>query len=372
MPVPSNPAPGVVLSQRALNRALLDRQMLLRPAKLPIPEAVEHLVGLQAQSPSAPYVGLWSRLEGFRFDDLAELLKRRALVRIALMRSTIHLATAADCLTLRPVVQPVLDRGLQGTYGRRLEGLDAGRLAAAGRALVEDRPLTSAQLGRLLQQQWPGHDADALANGVRAWVPLVQVPPRGIWGAGGQATHTSAESWLGESLASESRPDEMIRRYLASFGPATLKDVQVWSGLSGLRAAVERLRSGLVTFRDEPGAELFDLPDAPRPDPSIPAPPRYLPEYDNLLLSHADRTRVIADEHRALVFTKGTVLVDGFVRGTWKIDRERDSAHLIVESFERLSKPDRAALAGEGALLLSVAAQDAHDHDVRFTTPRRG
>jgi hypothetical protein len=361
-----------VLSQRALNRALLDRQLLLRRAKLPIPEAVEHLVGLQAQSPNAPYAGLWSRLEGFRFDDLAELIKRRALVRIALMRSTIHLVTAEDCLALRPVVQPVLDRGLQGTYGRRLQGVDAGRLATAGRALVEERPLTGSELGRLLKETWPDHDADALANGVRAWVPLVQVPPRGIWGAGGQATHTSAESWLGKTPASESRPDEMIRRYLASFGPATLKDMQVWSGLTGLRAAVESLRPGLVTFRDEQGAELFDLPDAPRPDPGVPAPPRFLPEYDNLLLSHADRTRVIADEHRAVVFMKGTVLVDGFVRGTWKIDRERDSAHLIVESFERLAKPDRTALAEEGARLLGAAAQDAQAQDVRFTTPRRG
>lgn len=114
------------------------------------------------------------------------------------------------------------------------------------------------------------------------------------------------------------------------------------------------------------------MPDAPRPDSGIPAPPRFLPEYDNLLLSHARRTRVIADEHRALVFTKGTVLVDGFVRGTWKLDRERNSAHLIVESFERLAKPDRTALAEEGARLLGIAAQDSRDHDVRFTTPRRG
>jgi hypothetical protein len=372
MSIPSHPAPGSVLSQRALNRALLERQMLLRRAKLNIPEAVQHLIGLQAQSPSAPYIGLWSRLEGFRFDDLAGLIERRALVRIALMRSTIHLVTADDCLTLRPVIQPVLERGLRGTYGRRLQGVDAGQLAAAGRALIEERPLTGSELGRLLQEQWPDHDADALANGVRAWVPLVQVPPRGIWGASGQATHTSAEAWLGRSVATDSQPDEMLRRYLASFGPATLKDMQVWSGLTGLREAVERLRPGLVTFRDDNGAELFDLPDAPRPDPDLPAPPRFLPEYDNLLLSHADRTRVIADEHRPVVFTKGTVLVDGFVRGTWKINREQGAAHLIVEPFKRLSKPDRTALADEGAWLLNAAAPDAQDHDIRFVMPWGG
>jgi hypothetical protein len=370
MSIPSDPAPGAVLSQRALNRALLDRQMLLRRAKLPIPEAVEHLVGLQAQSPSAPYAGLWSRLDGFRFEDLAELLKSRALVRIVLMRSTIHLVTADDCLTLRPVIQPVLDRGLKGTYGRRLQGVDAGRLAAIGRALVEERPLTGSELGRLLQETWPDHDADALANGVRAWVPLVQIPPRGIWGAGGLATHTSAESWLGRPLATGNRPDAMLCRYLAAFGPATLKDMQLWSGLTGLKEPVERLRPGLVTFRDESGAELFDLPEAPRPDPDEPAPPRFLPEYDNLLLSHADRTRVIADEHRAVIFTKGTVLLDGFAQGTWKLDRPRGSAHLIVEPFGRLAKPDRAALAEEGERLLTVAAQDAREREVRFS-PRR-
>ena len=368
MSIPSHPTPGSVLSRRALNRALLERQMLLRRAKFPIPEAVERLVGLQAQSPSAPYIGLWSRLDGFGFADLAELLKSRALVRIALMRSTIHLVTADDCLSLRPVIQPVLDRGLKGTYGRRLQGVDAGELAAAGRALVEERPLTWTHLGRLLQEQWPDHDADALANAVRAWVPLVQVPPRGIWGASGQATHTSAEVWLGRTLTTDSRPDGMLRRYLAAFGPSTLKDMQVWSGLTGLRETVERLRRDLATFRDENGVELFDLPDAPRPDPDLPAPSRFLPEYDNLLLSHADRTRVIADEHRPVVFTKGTVLLDGFVRGTWKLDRDKDVARLIVEPFKRLSKPDRTTLADEGARLLAVAAQDAQDRDIRFTT----
>ncbi len=240
MSVPSHLAPGSVLSQRALNRALLDRQMLLRRAKLAIPAAVEHLVGLQAQSPTAPYAGLWSRLDGFRFEDLAALLESRALVRVVLMRSTIHLVTADDCLTLRPVIQPVLDRGLKDTYGRRLAGVDAGRLATLGRALVEERPLSGSELGRLLQETWPNHDADALANGVRAWVPLVQIPPRGLWGAGGLATHTSAEAWLGRPLATENRPDAMLRRYLAAFGPASLKDMQLWSGLTGLREAVEK------------------------------------------------------------------------------------------------------------------------------------
>jgi hypothetical protein len=368
MPKHIDSGAGSVLGPRALNRALLERQLLLRRAKMPVLDAVGRLVGLQAQSPGAPYVGLWSRLEGFRFDDLAGLITHREVVRVVLMRSTIHLVTAGDCLTLRPVVQPVLDRGFQGNYGRRLQGVDVGQVAAAGRALVDDQPRTFAQLGQLLLARWPDHDPDALAMAVRTGVPLVQVPPRGIWGASGQATHTSAEAWLGRAAGTDSRPDGMILRYLGAFGPATVKDVQVWSGLTGLRAAVERLRPRLLAFRDERGAELFDLPDAPRPDPDTPAPPRFLPEYDNLLLSHDDRTRVIADPHRALVFTKGAVLVDGFVRGTWKIERQKGSASLVVAPFASLAKQDRIALADEGARLLA-AAGGAQAQGVRFSAP---
>ena len=295
MPKQIDSGPGSVLGPRALNRALLERQFLLRRAKLPAFQVVERLVGLQAQSPGAPYVGLWSRLDGFRFDELAGLISRREVVRVVLMRSTIHLVTGDDCLALRPVMQTVLDRSLKGTFGRRLQGVEIDQVAAAGRVLVEEWPRTFAELGPLLRERWPDHDPEALAMAVRTGVPLVQVPPRGLWGASGQATHTSVEAWLGRPASSDSRPDKMILRYLGAFGPATVKDVQVWSGLTGLRAAVERLRPGLLSFRDERGAELFDLPDAPRPDPDTPAPPRFLPEYDNLLLSHDDRTRVIAD-----------------------------------------------------------------------------
>jgi len=369
MPKQIDNEPGSVLGPRALNRALLERQLLLRRAKLPALEAVEWLVGLQAQSPGAPYVGLWSRLEGFRFDDLAGLISRREVVRVVLMRSTIHLVTGDDCMALRPVVQTVLERSLKGTFGRRLQGVDLDQVAAAGRVLVEERPRTFSELGPLLRERWPDHDPEALAMAVRTGVPLVQVPPRGLWGESGQATHTSAEAWLGRPAGTDSRPDAMILRYLGAFGPATVKDVQVWSGLTGLRAAVERLRPGLLTFRDERGAELFDLPDAPRPDPDTPAPPRFLPEYDNLLLSHDDRTRVIADPHRPLVFMKGAVLVDGFVRGTWKIDRQKGAASLVVEPFAPLSKRDRTALADEGARLLAVAGGGARAHDVRFSSP---
>ncbi|HEX2036936.1 MAG TPA: winged helix DNA-binding domain-containing protein, partial [Chloroflexota bacterium] len=272
------PGSGAVLSRRALNRATLARQLLLSRRQLPVAQAIEHLVGLQAQTPHTWYVGLWTRLEGFRPPLVADLLAERRVVRLALMRSTIHLVTARDCLFLRPLVQPVIERSMNGNFGRSLAGVDAAALAAAGRALVEERPLTFTELGKRLAERWPGRDPAALAQAVRAWVPLVQVPPRGLWGTSGQARHTSAESWLGRPLDPAPSLEELVVRYLAAFGPAGVMDMQTWSGLTRLGEVVEGLRPRLVTFRDEQGRELFDLPDAPRPDPDTPAPPRFL--YD--------------------------------------------------------------------------------------------
>ena len=362
-----------MLGRRALNRALLERQLLLRRAELGVPAAIEHLVGMQAQAPMAPYYGLWTRLTGFTPDDLAGLITGRQAVRIVLMRGTVHLVSARDCLALRPVVAPVLERGLaHSRHGKQIAGIDTGALAAAGRELVEERPRTTVELGELLARRWPDRDPTALAMAVRSLVPLVQLPPRGIWGAGGKPTVTTAESWLGRPLDPDPSPDAMVLRYLAAFGPATVMDVQAWSGLTRLREVAERLRARLRTFRDEHGRELLDLPEAPRPDPDTPAPARLLPEFDNVLLSHADRSRIISDEHRKRVNTRngmvpGSVLVDGFFRGTWKITRRRSVATLFVDRYTRLSKKDTAAVTREAAGLLAFAAPDAEAHEIRFT-----
>ena len=374
------PAPSDTLSGRALNRALLDRQLLLRRDPLPtaaapragrVIETVEHLVGLQAQAPFPPYYGLWSRLGGFRPGDLSELLLTRKVVRIGLMRGTIHLVSADDCLGLRPVMQEALERGLRGNFGRQLTGVDRAELARAGRALVEDRPMTFSELGAALSPRWPGHPRNALAQGVRALVPLVQVPPRGVWGESGQAAHTSAESWLGRPLGSSASPEPVMLRYLAAFGPATVADAQAWSGLTGLREVVARLEPQLRTFRDAQGRELFDLPGAPRPDPDTPAPVRLVAEFDNLVLSHGDRSRVISEPDRQRLYTKngifpGTVLIDGFVAGMWRLTRARGATVLTIEMFGPSGGPDRDAVAAEGERLLEFAAPGSPDAELRF------
>lgn len=361
------------LSRRDLNRATLARQFLLQRAAMPPLGVIEHLVGLQAQTPQTWYVGLWNRLDGLRGDQVSDLLERRQAVRMALMRSTIHLVTAEDCLWLRPLVQPVIERSTNGAFGRKLAGLDRDELAAAGRAFLDERPLTFSELGARLRERWQDRDAAAMAQAVRARVPLVQVPPRGLWGRSGPIEHTSVESWLGRPVASDPSPATMVLRYLTAFGPATVRDVQAWSGLTRLAEVVDRLRPELVTFRDGEGRELFDLPDAPRPDPATPAPARLLYDYDNLLLSHADRSRFVTDDYRArgqeFVTTNvmpSIVLVDGFTAGTWKVLRQRGTATLAIQPFTgRLPEPTEAALTTEGADLLDFLAPD-DTHEIEF------
>jgi hypothetical protein len=385
-----------VLSQRAVNRALLARQLLLDRPRLPgagperaaqVIGTIEHLVGLQAQAPFPPYFGLNSRLDGFRPDDLAALLTDRSVVRIALMRGTIHLVSARDCLPLRRLVQPVLERGLRGVFGKQLTGVEAAALAAAGRSLVEAEPMTFSQLGQALAERWPGNPPAALAQAVRAFVPLVQLPPRAVWGRAGQSVHTSAEHWLGQpgppqastaragtARASTAELAHLVTRYLGAFGPATVRDVQAWSGLTGLKAVLEQLRPAVVTFRDEQGAELFDLPTAPRPGEDTPAPPRLVAEFDNLILSHAERSRVISAGATKKIYTAngvipGTVLIDGFVAGMWRLDRSRDAGTVTIELFSQDRSPgsgaERDALAAEAGRVLAFGAPGTA-HQVRF------
>lgn len=361
-----------MLGGRALGRATLERQLLLRRSAMPVYEAVEQLCGLQAQTATSWYVGLWSRLEGFAPDSVADLMQARKLVRVVLMRSTIHLVTDRDCLAMRAPVQVVSVRSMRTNWGRNLPGADFEAVTAAGLQLLKEKPLTFGELGKRLQERWPSHDAASLAQVVRAGAALVQVPPRGLWGRGGLAAHTSAEHWLGRPLATDDAPDDLLLRYLAAFGPASVADARTWSGLTGLGEVFDRLRPELRTFTDEQGRELFDLPDAPRPDPDTPAPARFLYDFDNLVLSHQDRTRVLDARHKRLLWpgnnrVLGAVLLDGVVRGSWRLERDGDSATLVVQSLERLTSGDTDALSAEGWRLLELIGAGASRHDVQST-----
>ena len=332
-----------VLTDRALNRATLARQLLLERSPLEVSGAVEHLVGLQAQVPDNPYLALWSRLEGFRPEELSQLLADRRVVRIVVMRGTLHLVTADDALELRALAQPVLDQEMarHAEFASPLHGVDLAPVMVFARALLTERPRTGAELRAAMAERFPDHDAAALAFACRNLLGLVQVPPRGLWRERGVVRSTTVEAWLGRPLAVEPSIDDAVVRYLAAFGPATVADVATWSRLTGLREVLERLRPRLRVFRDERGRELFDVPDGPVPDPDTPAPVRLLPEYDNVLLSHADRSRFVSDEQRRQLSArvrsaKGSVLHDGRVCGTWRTD----GATLVVDLLAPL--PDRA------------------------------
>ncbi len=362
-----------VLSLRALNRATLARQHLLERVDMPVAAMVEHLVGMQAQVPRNPYLALWSRVEGFRAEDLEALVAGRGVVRMGLMRSTLHLVTADDGLRLRPMMQPVLDRGVSpgGPFGRHLVGVAVDEVAAAGRALVEAEPRTGVELRRLLGERWPDRDPASLAAAATFLLPVVQVPPRGLWHTSSRPTWITIESWLGRPLDRGLSIDRLMLRYLAAFGPASAMDMQNWCGLTHLREVADRLRPGLRVFRDHNWRELLDVPDAPRPDPSAPAPPRFLPEYDNVLLGHADRTRYFNDEARApdpdgVNSIQGSVLVDGLFAGWWNLKRP---ARLVIRPFWTWPAADREAVDDEGGRLLAWVVPDEASPEIVLMPP---
>jgi hypothetical protein len=367
--MPQYPAMADVLSRRALNRALLARQMLLERVALPAVEAIERLVGMQAQVPTDPYIGLWTRLADFRTDELAGLIKQRQAVRATTMlRTTIHLFTARDALAIRPVLQPMVERQFgYSPFARLLQGVPVEDVVAEGLRLLSDGPMTIGELGRRLAERWSDRDPSPLSYAVRYLVPLVQVPPRGLWGRSGQPRCALTEQWLEDtSPPAALSVDDLVLRYLAAFGPATAADVQTWSWLTGVRAVLERLRPRLRTFRDEAGRELFDVPDGPLLDPETPSPVRFLPEYDNILLSHKDRTRILDPRHAGGLLLKGFVLVDGFLKATWKAERDEAAATLVIHAYEPIRGRDRVELRDEGERLLNLFQPDARSQRLRF------
>ncbi len=366
--------PDQVLTTRALNRALFARQHLLERARLPALEMIERLVGLQAQNPGDPYLALWSRLDAFDPGELSSAIEGRHAVRMGLMRTTLHLATARDALAIWPVTRGVLERAwLSSPFRKDLVGVDLEALLAAASAYLRDEPRTIAALGIHLAGLWPERPRTSLAYAARFLLPIVQTPPRGLWGRTGQPRWQRLDTWLGVEPVDEQRlePDELVLRYLAAFGPAGVKDIATWSWLTGVRAIVDRLRPRLVTFRDEAGRELFDLPDAPRPPEEAPSPPRFLPEYDNVALSHADRTRIFVPQaFGQLTGWVGTFTADGFISGQWRLDRAKAGATLVLQPFLPLQPKTRDELVAEGERLMAFMAPASTDRRVEFGIAR--
>lgn len=339
------------LTARASGRATLARQLLLERAGLPVVEATERLFGLNAQDPNLPYLALWSRLSPFAIDDLTAAIENGSLVRSTLMRATQHVVSAADFRLVRPMLAPLLRRVQRNGFGRRTAGVDLDALVAEAGALLADGVLTRPELGRRLAERWPQIEPAALGWSVQYLLPLVHPAPSGTWNVRGATPFARAD------IPAEGCPEELVRRYLAAFGPATVSDARAWSGIGGLREVFDRMRPRLRTFTDESGRELFDLPDAPIPPADEPAPVRFLPEFDAPLLAFADRTRIMTDEVRKRVCVgagvAATVLVDGTVAATWTVSRADDTAVLTVQPMRPLSPAERDDIEAEAHRLLA-------------------
>ena len=357
-----------VLTLRQLNRTLLARQMLLERHDASPVAVAERLVGLQSQLPNPPYIGLWTRLRAFQRSQLTECLQRRAIARAPWIRSTLHLVSAADHQCFQAVIQPALVRGLRSFFGARSADLDIERLVGIAKPFLESHQPSIGALRKHLQQHEPNLNKEAMAYAVRSYLPLVQIPPSGTWGVGTRATYTSAESWLGRAKPSDM--PSLFRRYLAAYGPASVMDFQTWTGITRLKSQLAPALTELVVYQSESGnRELYDLPAAPLAAPDAIAPVRFIPEYDNILIAHRDRARILPDAHRKKVFLSagrviGTVLIDGFVGATWRVKKDKQSLTLTVSLFAAQPKALARAIEAEGARLLQFYDGEASSHAV--------
>lgn len=355
-----------VLDRRALNRALLARQLLLERKRAPAASTIERLVGMQAQAPNLPYVGLWARLAGFRHEELSKLMQTRQAVRLSLMRNTIHLVSVRDAFALKPLFAAFGERGfLHGSpWGKGMTGHDVQVIREVGAEFMSQRPHTVAELAKRLGERFPDRDPQAMAYGVRAIVPLVFTTPRGVWGASGPVALTTFEAWLGRAPGPAIDHERFVLRYLAAFGPASPADFRAWSGLA-MRPVFERLRPKLRTFNDARGTELFDVLRAPRPDGDTPAPVRLIPDYDNLLLAHSDRSRIMPGRHLGMFSSngimQGAVLIDGFVRALWV---PRKSTLEVFPFGKPLTRADLGGIESEGRALMEFLAP-GEKHEIK-------
>jgi winged helix DNA-binding protein len=366
-----------ILTLRELNRAMLARQLLLERARIAVVPAIERLAALQAQWAPSPYIALWSRLEGFHREKLWSAIERHQVVRARLMRGTLHLVSARDFYAYAVATQD-LQRGAWNRYqvGR---GVDPRKVAALAIAFTR-RPRQKEEVLEHVQEgigaKLGGPFNWLIWRFVSAHADLVTAPPGGHWEYGGtDAPYVAARHWIarGDRPSEEEALEVLVRRCLAAFGPATLADIAKFAGQvpPRVRPALEGIASTLRTFSDEDGRLLYDLPRAPRPAGDVVAPVRFLPRYDELLISYQHRDRVIAPAHRRAVYTKNAiveavVMVDGFAAGTWGLVRAKDEAVLRVAPFVRLAAMERVTVEGEGQDLVRFLAPDAKTFGVRL------
>lgn len=362
---------SITLTDRALNRAALARQMLLERVNLPVADAVSLLLGLQAQTTNGPYQALWSRLTRFTPEALTTLIADRSLLRATTLRTTLHLHAMPDLRIIRPLLQPVLDRTFSSPARMRSIRADRAAVRAAGIDLLDRQPMTAGDLGKALLQRFPDSDPYVLAQVVQGAETLIQIPPTRIWGHGGPPLLARLENWIGQGLGEPIALPALVLRYLAAFGPASVADMQAWCGLTRLAAAFDAVRDQLITFTAEDGRTLYDLPDAPRPDGDTPAPVRFLPEYDNVYLGYGDRRRIQSDLARSrMPLINGypsTFTVDGFIAGKWSLARKKHAAHLTLTPFRKLLQPEMAEVEREGRAMADFLTDGAADVTAEFT-----
>jgi hypothetical protein len=336
---------GVRLTRRQLNRTLLHRQRLLRRTPGDVHELTHHLIGLQAQENLPPYLSLAARLDDFDPHSVTRGLEDRSLVRLVVMRGTIHLLTADDALMLRQWTQPCQERERRSSQNVKAAlHLDTAEVNAAISAALHDGPLPMKALGEALAASFPGVPPAALGQLARVNQPLAQVPPRGAWKQSGGVVLQYVDRWLDRPLVTPD-PPEIVRRYLRAFGPASAADVGAWSGLTRLAAVLKEM-DDLVEHEDENGKKLFDVADGELADPDTPAPVRLLGTYDNVWLSHAARDRVTDPEKRSQWMGANggvamSMFVDGWLEGLWRID---DGRPTVVSVLRKLTKAEKSEL----------------------------
>ncbi|QLY32370.1 winged helix DNA-binding domain-containing protein [Nocardia huaxiensis] len=352
------------LSNRVLNRTLLARQHLLERSDLSAAELCDHLIGLQAQDMLPPFVALWSRVRDFDPAVVSAGLEDRSLVRITLMRGTIHLVTPPDALRIAPHIQPELEKVpfRKGFNYGAMVGLDPDEVRAHGESVLGDEPMSAADMRERAAELYPDRDAGAILQTWLYQLPVLQTPPRGRWKDSSRPVWSRVEPWLGAPLDPDYPLEELLLRYLRAFGPATTMDMQTWSKLTGMKPAVATLGDRVRTYTDDRGRTLYDAADADLADPDQPAPVRFLGWYDNALLSHQDRTRIIPDGAapplRAFASQVSAILVDGYLAGLYKVFPEREAARLRIIPTRAWTPAEHTAVEAEAHELVKFLDLD--------------